>query len=237
MPVQIAIATLLCFSLVQAQNQKPDPTVEQSNPAAAALQAPPFVSCPAGAPLGAMDLSVQAGNQPLPFLNIIHLGEGDTLRYSPILNGKEKRPGDVVLILVPSKRAAGQPDIIVTDPKPADKPQEWNISETMSLAAIAYGPSGLNKKNVSKFLSQDEVLIAQLADYADKTAQAEELVARLSNNQSSGAAVNAALNGFASQYGFAVTIDKNAPIATQAETVFAAMNPQLAAYNPLASST
>src|SRR5258708_33196307 len=51
------------------------------------------------------------------------------------------------------------------------------------------------------------------------------------------ASVNAALSGFASQYGFAIQVDRNAPAAAQAQTVFASMNPQLAAYNPLASST
>ena len=65
------------------------------------------------------------------------------------------------------------------------------------MAALVYGPAGLNKKKVAKFLSQDQVLIAQLADYADKTAQAEQLVATLSNSESSSASVNAALTGFA----------------------------------------
>src|ERR1700686_598257 len=111
------------------------------------------------------------------------------------------------------------------------------MPQTISLAAVVYGPSGLSRRKGVKFLSQDEVLIAQLADYADKTAQAEQLVATLSNTESSSASVNAALNGFASQYGFAVQIDKNAPVAAQAETLFATMNPQLATYNPLTSST
>ncbi len=86
-------------------------------------------------------------------------------------------------------------------------------------------------------MSQDELLVAQLADYAEKTAQTEALVAALSNSESSSASVNAALTGFASQYGFAVQLDRNAPPAVQAETLFATMNPQLATYNPLASST
>jgi hypothetical protein len=47
------------------------------------------------------------------------------------------------------------------------------MPRTISLAALVYGPAGLNRKKVAKFLAQDEVLIAQLADYADKTAQAE----------------------------------------------------------------
>jgi hypothetical protein len=230
---------VVCFlgSLLQAQSQGTDSPGLQLNPAAAAPAAPPFVVCPAGAPLGALDLQVQAGDQRLPFRTINRLSEGDTLLYAPVLRGKEKRPGEIALVLVPQKREPGQEDIIVTDPKPADKPYQWKMTRTISIAALVYGPAGLNRKNVAKLLSQDEVLVAQLADYADKTAEAQQLVATLSNSESSTASVNAALNGFASQYGFAVQIDRNAPVAAQAGTVFASMNPQLAAYNPLASST
>ncbi len=232
-----AILALLAVSSLQAQNKPSDSTGEQANPAAALPKAPPFVTCPAGGPLGALDLQVQSGEQRLPFRTINHLTEGDILLYSPILRGKEKRPGEVALVLVPAKRLPKQPDILVTDPKAADKPQSWKMTETISLAAVVYGPAGLNRKKVAKFLSQDEVLVAQLADYADKTAQAEQLVDTLSNSESSAASVNAALDGFASQYGFAVQVDRTAPVSTQAATVFAAMNPQLATYNPLASST
>jgi hypothetical protein len=233
-PILIALA-LSC--LLQAQSKGPDDAGKHPNPAAAVPEAPPFVACPAGAPLGAVDLQVEVGDQRLPFSRINHLSEGDTLQYAPVLRGKEKRTGEVALVLVPEKRAPGQEDILVTDPERGDKPQEWKMRQTISLVALAYAPSGLNKKKVAKFLSQDEVLIAQLADYADKTAQAQQLVATLSNSESSAASVSAALNGFAAQYGFAVQIDRSAPIASQASTLFAAMNPQLAVYNPLASNT
>ena len=235
-----AASLMLACSLLQAQSDPAASASEQPNPAAAAPQSPPLVSCPAGGPLGAVDLQVRSprgGDQPLPFRTINHLSEGDTLLYSPVLRGKEKRPGEIALVLVPEKRAQGEDAIVVIDPKPADKPQEWKIPKTISVAAFVYGPAGLSKNKVRSFLSQDEVLIAQLADYADKTAQAEALVAALSNSESSSVSVNAALSGFASQYGFAVQLDKNAPPAVQAETLFATMNPQLATYNPLSSST
>jgi len=233
---RVALVFLLA-TVVQAQNHAPDSNSEQANPAAATPEAPALVTCPAGGPLGAVDLSVKAGGQALPFRTINHLSEGDTLLYAPILRGKEKRPGEVALVLVPEKRQPGDEDIIVTDPKPADKMQEWRMTQTISVAALVYGPAGLSRKKVARFLSRDEVLIAQLADYAAKTAQAEQLVTTLSNSESSSASVNAALSGFASEYGFAVQINRSAPSAAQAQTVFAAMNPQLANYNPLASST
>ena len=137
------------------------------------------------------------GDQTLPFRTINHLSEGDTLFYNPVLRGKEKRSGEVALVLVPARRQAGKEDIIVIDPKPAEKAQQWKMTEPISLAALVYGPAGLSRKKVAKFFSQDEVLIAQLADYADKAAQAEQLVTTLSNSESSAASVNAALSGFA----------------------------------------
>lgn len=224
---------------VRAQDKgAQDKDVERPNPAAAAPEAPPLVSCPAGAPLGKVDLKVEAaGSETLPFRTINHLSEGDTVRYAPVLRGKEARPGEIALVLVPEKIEKGQPEILVTDPRPANKPQDWRMTRTISVAALVYGPAGLNRKKVARFLSQDEVMIAQLADYADKTSQAEQLVATLSNSEASAASVNAALNGFASEYGLAVQINKGAPLASQAQTLFAAMNPQLAIYNPLASST
>jgi hypothetical protein len=230
--------TIICVvcALLQAQGNAPGASA-QPNPAAAAPEAPQLVNCPAGSPLGAVDLKVQAGDETLPFRSINRLSEGDKILYAPVLRGKEKRTGEIALVLVPEKREPGQEDIFVTEPKPANKPESWDIPQTISVAAIVYGPAGLNRKKVASFLSRDEVLVAQLADYADKTAQAEQLVATLSNSESSAASVNSALNGFASQYGFAVQVDRTAPPSAQAATVFGAMNPQLASYNPLASST
>jgi hypothetical protein len=202
-------------------------------------EAPPPITCPAGGPIGAVDLRVRSslGGDPLPFRTINHLSEGDTVLYSPILRGREKRPGEVSLVMVPAKRKPDKDALIVTDPKPAEKPQEWKISETISLVAFVYGPEGLSKKKVKGFLSRDDLLIAQLADYAEKTAQTEALLQALSSINSSSESVNAALTGFASQYGFSVQLDRTAPPQVQAETLFATMNPQLASYDPLTPST
>lgn len=204
------------------------------NPAAALPDASGLTICPAGGPLGAVDLRVagSSGAEALPFRTINHLSEGDVLEYDPVLRGKEERRGEVALVLIPEKIEKNESGIDVTDPKPAARHQEWRIDRTISVAALVYGPGGLNRKKVAKFLAQDQAVVAQLAEYADKTAQAEQLVATLSNEESSSASVNAALNGFASQYGFAVQIDRTAPVAAQAQTLFTSMNPQLAAYNP-----
>ncbi len=184
-----------------------------------------------------MELQVASGkNQPLPFLNIVHLTEGDVVRYTPLDRGREKRSGDVSLVLVPT-RISGKDELIITDAHEASKPQQWEIPQTIALAVFVYGPQGLSKKKVRNFLSQDDSLVAQLAEYADKTAQTQALISALSNASSSSASVNAALSGFASQYGVSVQLDKSAPPATQAQALFSAMNPQLANYNPVAGSS
>src|SRR6202000_334902 len=96
--------------------------------------------CPAGGPWGEMDLQVSSGNnQPLPFFNIVHLTEGDVVRYKPLDHGREKRTGDVSLVLVPTK-TQGKYKLIVTDAEDAAKPQEWKITQTTALAVFVYGP-------------------------------------------------------------------------------------------------
>ena len=224
MALRVAALALLSLLLLQAREETSDTH--------------PLLTCPAGAPLGAIDLRVRSPGNPdlLPFQSINRLSEGDTILYSPIRRGTQRRPGEVSLVLVPTRRDP-QKELVVTDPKSAEKPTEWKVSESMSLAVLVYGPDGLNKNKVRGFLSQDDQLIAQLADYAEKTSQTEALLAALSDAGSSSASMNAALGGFASQYGLAVQLDKNAPPGVQAQTLFAALNPQLATYNPLGTST
>ncbi|MGI8962407.1 MAG: hypothetical protein ACR2IV_22150 [Bryobacteraceae bacterium] len=235
-----ASLALAALFLLNGQNTTAPPSFKaRDTPEKVPSEAPPPITCPAGGPIGAVDLRVRssAGGDPLPFRTINHLSEGDTVLYSPVLRGREKRPGEVSLVMVPVKRKSEKDALIVTDPKPAEKLQEWKITETISLVAFVYGPEGLSKKKVRGFLSRDDLLIAQLADYAEKTAQTEALLQALSSLNSSSESVNAALTGFASQYGLSVQLDRNAPPQVQAETLFATMNPQLAAYDPLTPST
>ena len=204
------------------------------------VEAPAPLTCPAGGPIGAVDLRVQSpqGQAPLPFRTINHLTEGDTVFYKPVLRGRQKRHGEVSLVLVPAKRRKDGESLMVTDPKDASKPQRWKMPETISLAAFVYSAEGLSKKKVRRFLSQDDLLIAQLADYAAKTSQTEALLEALSSSDSSSASVSAAVSGFASQYGLATTpLDRTAPTTAQAQALFSALNPQLASYDPLTTGS
>lgn len=194
--------------------------------------------CPAGNPIGDVNLQVESsrGQSPLPLRTINRLSEGDTVLYSPVVRGHVKRHGEVTLVLVPAVHKPGQDGLIVTDPKRADLPQSWKIPETMSLAAFVYGPAGLSKRKVKGFLSQDDLLIAQLADYAAKTAETEALIQALESGESTSESLNAALSGFASQYGLGVQLDRAQPANQQAMTLFATLNPALATYDPIQPS-
>ena len=85
---------------------------------------------------------------------------------------------------------------------------------------LFYGSSGLSVKKVEAFLNRDDELVSQLADYADKTAKTEALIAALSSSGNSFEAVNAALEGFSSKFGAASQITKGTPSDQQAMTVF-----------------
>ena len=189
-------------------------------------------------PLGSINLSVKrADSAPaLPWRDLNRLEEGDRILYSPVLRPKEKRSGKVAVVLIASVR---QPDeehsFIVLDPQDADKPAEWKVPYRAALGVFVYGPSGLSARKLRGFVKKDEDLVAQLADYAEKTAQTENLLQALSTLETAGPSENfhAALAGFSSQYGLNNKIDRTAPLEQQTMSVFRSLNPALAAYDPI----
>jgi len=75
--------------------------------AAQAAPLPPLV-CPAGGPIGSVDLRVSSprgAGEPLPLRTINRLEEGDTLLYRPVLRPGEQRKGEVTMVLVPRTRS------------------------------------------------------------------------------------------------------------------------------------
>jgi len=169
----------------------------------------------------------------LPLRTINRLEEGDTLLYRPLLRPGEQRKGEVAMVLVPADRIATGEKLLILEPKPANKPQQWSVPWRVSVVAYVYGPSGLNARKVRTFLSQDDGLVAQLADYAEKTAQTEALIAALSSPASSAANVQAALQGFSAQYGLNVQLDRTAPPNQQALVMMRTLNPAIAGYDPI----
>ena len=204
----------------------------------AASASPPLV-CASGGAVGTIDLEVVSPSRnathPLPFRTIARLEEGDTIRYRPVLRPHEVRKGEVTLVLVPAnKKAVGRDKVLIFAPRAAAHVQEWSVPWRTSLVAFVYGPSGLNEKKVATFLDRDDDFVGELADYADKTAKSEALIAALSAQDSSREAVAAALDGFSSKFGAAAPLSKTAPTSQQATVMFQTLNPSIAAYDPLA---
>lgn len=203
--------------------------------AAEAAPVPPVI-CPAGGPIGSVDLRVSSprgAGEPLPLRTINRLEEGDTLLYRPILRPSEQRKGEVAIVLVPADRIATGEKLTILGPKAAGKPQQWSVPWRVSVLAFVYGPSGLNARKVKTFLSRDDGLVAQLADYAEKTAQTEALITALSSPASSAANMQAALQGFSAQYGLNVQLDRTAPPNQQALVAMRTLNPAIASYDPI----
>ena len=105
------------------------------------------------------------------------------------------------------------------------------------MVVFVYGRTGLNRAKVKSYLSKDEDLVTQLADYAEKTAQTEALIQALSSTESSAASVNAAFQGFASQYEVANQVDRTLPADQQMTSMLRALNPTMANYDPVASQS
>jgi hypothetical protein len=169
----------------------------------------------------------------LPLRTINRLEEGGTLLYRPLLRSGEERKGEVAIVLVPANKMAAGEKLLILDPKAANKPEEWKVPLRVSVVAFVYGPSGLSARKVKDFLSRDDDLVAQLADYAEKTAQTEALIAALSSPNSSAANVQSALQGFSSQYGLSAQIDRTASPNQQAMALFKNLNPAIASYDPI----
>jgi len=201
-----------------------------------AAPTPPLV-CPAGGPIGSVDLRVASarGKGALPIRTINRLDAGDTILYRPILNPGENRHGEVTMVLVPASKTPHGEKLLVLESKPAAKPQQWKVPWRVSVIAYAYGPSGLNTRKVASFLNKGDELVGQLADYAAKTAETEALIAALSPSSGSTQAVmQSTLQGFASQYGLKVQVDGTAAGKQQALSMFQTLNPAMANYDPIA---
>ena len=197
--------------------------------------------CPAGRPLGGIEVSVKRGEQgpAIPLWKINQIEEGDEIFYAPSLRSNEKRSGKVAIVLVAS---VPQPDqklnFTILESKSASEPAQWKAPFRASLAMYVHGPSGLSTRKLKGFLAKDQELVAQLADYAEKTAQTETVLQAIATYDQLGSteSLGAALHGFAGQYGISGKIDRNAPLNEQTLAAFRTLNPALSSYDPISPS-
>ena len=171
----------------------------------------------------------------LPIAKVNRLEEGDEIQYAPSLKPKEKRDGDIALVLVASNQ---NNDFAILDAKDAAKPAKWTVPFRTSLAMYVYGPSGLSIRKLRGVLEKDNELIAQLAEYAEKTSQTESVLQAIAQyeNTSAGENLQAALQGFAQQSGINGKLDRSATGDQQMLAAMRTLNPALSAYDPISPS-
>jgi hypothetical protein len=200
------------------------------------------LGCASGVPLGDFQLDVRSDPKrpALPLRGINRLEEGQIILYAPDKLRLNPKGGEVALVLAPAPAKPGTlmnelPRLEVLEPKPANKPAQWTVPYRTGVVAVVYGPRGVSVKKVKAFFAKDDDLIAQLADYAEKTAQTEALMAAINawSPQSAGD-VDAALNGFASQYGINNQIDPTLPRSQQTLLMMRSINPSLSSVDPVA---
>lgn len=193
--------------------------------------------CPGGVALGRFELKVvpPSGGVPRPLESVNRLLDGYKISYRPLqISAIEKKKVRIALLLVPSEGAK----IVVFDPKPADEPAEWTVPFRTQIASLVWGPEGLTKGRVASLIAKNDELIGQLADYAEKTEEAQTIIEAVTQQQRAqdvGLNVDAAVAGFASRFPSA-KVDPTQPASAQLATLVNGVNPALAAYDPLAQS-
>lgn len=190
--------------------------------------------CPGGAALGRFNLNVVPPDSGVerPLASVNRLLDGYRIQYRPVqIDAVEKKKVRIALLLVPAKGAK----IVVFDPKPADAAAEWVVPFRTQIASLVWGPEGLSKAKVTSLIQKNDELIGQLADYAQKTEEAQTIIAAVTQQQLAqdvGLNVDAAVTGFASRFPKA-RVDQSQPASVQLGTLVNGVNPALAAYDPL----
>ncbi len=189
--------------------------------------------CPGGSAVATFRLQVERPGEKgvLPIENLNALRRGDTVIYVPgdPAPGDDLDKADVVLLVAPKD---GQ-ELQVMERKPALGRQRWELKHDAAVVALAYGPAGLRADRVQNMVKKDPELVAQLAEYGERTTQVETLVSAMSRPATDAQTMEAALRGFASSGAGGARLDRNATLDQQTLTMMRALNPALAAYDPL----
>ena len=144
-----------------------------------------------------------------------------------------RKKARVALLLVPSDGSK----IFVFEPQPADQDVSWKVPFRAQLASLVWGPEGLDKSKVTNLVAKDSELIAQLADYAEKTEETQALIQAITQQQAldTGQNVDTAVASFASQFPSS-KLNRGEPADAQLARLLHSVNPSLSTYDPLAQN-
>jgi hypothetical protein len=190
--------------------------------------------------LGKFDFTVaprQDGQEPIPLraVNRLERGTGSGTNLALSIR-KSREDAKISLVLVPSP---GENDgkMIVLEPRKAGSSHEWVVPCRIAVAAVVFGPTGLDHKKIDHLLERNHDLVPLLAEYAEQTGRSKGLLDLLSNweqNPTPGEDLNAVLSGFATRNGLPVPkLDSRAPTDQQAVLMLRTLVPTLSGYDPL----
>jgi hypothetical protein len=194
-------------------------------------------ACAGNQSVGTFKLSVQPakGGPALPIRAVNDLRAGEKLEYEPVhIPPAVKDKAEVALLLAPSGDASAE--LLALKPEPAGKATEWKLPRNTAVVGLVYGPHGLSMRKVKSLMANNQELLSELADYADKTSEVGALVDALQASEESGISMSAALQGFSSKYSVAMPrLDPRAPTQQQASTLLGALLPAMNTFDPLTS--
>jgi hypothetical protein len=183
--------------------------------------------CPAGAAVAYFRLEARRPNTTygIPIDRVNRLQKGDTVVFFP---SDPPVPTDVsgsrvALMLV----APTTGELRLLETKKGSSRQEWVLPEDAEVLAVAYGPHGLDENRMKNAATKDPELIAQLAEYSEKTMQTELVLSALTGRrQNDDRVVDAALQGLASTGG-GTKFDRTASLDQQTLSLFRTLNPAI----------
>jgi hypothetical protein len=196
---------------------------------------PPPRACVGSQALANFKISVAPakGGTILPLRDVNALHKGMTLLYDPIhIPPAVKNKAEIALLLAPPTNS--QAPLEALNPAPADKSGVWILPRDASVVALVYSPQGLSMRKVKALMEKNDEVLAQLADYADETAQVSALIQELQASEDSPSGTAAALAGFAAKSGVSMPqIDTHTAANQQALTLLRALSPSMSAMDPL----
>lgn len=189
-------------------------------------------ACPAGVSVAHFRAEVRRAGAELavPLDRVNTLRKSDTVTFIPSdgAAGVDLAKARVALVLLTASN-----EMIVLETRKANARVTWTIPDDASAVALAYGPRGFDEDRVKGLASKDPEIIAQLAEYSEKTTQTELLVASLAAGTVDDRGFDGALRGLASAQG-ASALNRTAPADQQTLAMLRGLNPAIGAYDPLA---
>jgi hypothetical protein len=161
------------------------------------------------------------GGAALPIRQVNTLTRGAKITCSALrLPPDMKKNGRIALVAVPASTAGGD-GVTVLDLSTLDGPVEWTLPFQAGVVLLVFGPQGLDEKRVNRLVSKDDDLVSELAIYANQTEDLEDTIEAL-----------AAVDDSSDEDADPVPL-KGSPSDQVLFALTRALNPVLAAYNPL----